>query len=88
MNDHLKLYDIYRAHLTNIALAQSAAPGMIIAMRILRFPEISILSGAFFSFSADKEQRMVREWWKQQGLERYAHLFRLLRKETFQLEFV
>ncbi len=70
-----------------MGLAQSAKPGVILALRVLRLPEFSMGSGVFFPFAAGKEQRLMREWRKKQGLERYAHLFRLSRKEEIQTAF-
>jgi hypothetical protein len=37
-----------------------------------------------FPLATDKEQRLLREWGKKQGLKQYAHFFRLSRKDTFQ----
>jgi hypothetical protein len=76
------------ATLTNFALAETAQPGMIIALRLLRLPDFTMGSGVFLPFVAVKEKRIVREWWKQQGLERYAHFFRLSRKEPIHADFV
>jgi hypothetical protein len=73
--------------LTNIGLAQTAKPGFILALRVLCLPELSMASGVFSPFAAGKEQRLVREWRKKQGLERYAHFFRLSRKEGIQTVF-
>ena len=44
-------------------------------------------SGVLFPFAAGKEQRLVREWRNKQGLERYAHFFKLSRKEGIQIVF-
>ena len=74
--------------ITNVALSQSARTGMVIALRILRLPALSIASGVFFAFESVRAQRIVREWWKLQGLERYAHIFRLSLKEPIQTAFV
>jgi hypothetical protein len=74
--------------ITNVALSESARTGMVIASRILRLPALSIASGVFFAFESAREQRVVREWWKFQGLERYAHIFRLSLKEPIQTAFV
>jgi hypothetical protein len=73
--------------LLNIALAKTAKPGFILALRALRLPEFSMASGVLFPFAADKEQRLMREWRKKQGLERYVHMFRLSRKEGIQTAF-
>lgn len=73
--------------LINIGLAKTATPGFILALRVLRLPELSMASGVFFPFAAGKEHRLVREWRKKQGLERYAHFFKLSRKEGIQTVF-
>lgn len=79
--------EVTDATLINVGLAQSAKPGVTLALRVLRLPEFSMASGVFFPFAAGKEQRLMREWRKKQGLERYAHLFRLSRKEGIQTAF-
>lgn len=73
--------------LINIGLAKTAKPGFILALRVLRLPELSMASGVFFPFAAGKEHQLVREWRKKQGLERYAHFFKLSRKEGIQTVF-
>jgi hypothetical protein len=62
--------------------------GQVLAMRLLRLPDITIATGVFFPFEAGRAQRVVREWRKQPGLERYANLFRLSRKEPITAVFV
>ncbi len=79
--------EVTDATLINVGLSQTAKPGLILALRALRLPEFSMASGVFFPFAAGKEQRLMREWRKKQGLERYAHLFRLSRKEGVQTVF-
>ena len=69
------------ATLTNVALSKTGHAGLIIACRVLRLPELSTTSGVIFPFKPVREQRIVREWQKQQGLQRYAHIFRLSRNE-------
>jgi hypothetical protein len=44
-------------------------------------------SGVLFPFAPGKEQRLVRAWRKKQGFERYAHFFKLSRKEGIQTVF-
>jgi len=73
--------------LINVGLAKTAKPGFILALRVLRLPEFSMASGVLFPFAPGKERRLVHEWRKKQGLERYAHLFRLSRKERIQTVF-
>ena len=73
--------------LINVGLAKTAKPGAILALRVLRLPEFSMASGVLFPFAAGKEQRLVREWRNKQGLERYAHFFKLSRKEGIQIVF-
>ena len=73
--------------LLNVGLAKTAKPGFILALRVLHLPEFSMASGVLFPFAAGKEPRLVHEWRKQQGLERYAHFFRLSRKEGIQTVF-
>lgn len=67
--------------MVNINLAKTAKAKAILALRILDLPEFSICSGVMFPFQPGKEQRLIREWWKKQGLERYAHFFKLSKKE-------
>lgn len=73
--------------LINVGLAKTAKPGAILALRVLRLPEFSMASGVLFPFAAGKEQRLVREWRKKQGFERYAYFFKLSRKEGIQIVF-
>lgn len=73
--------------LINVGLAKTAKPGAILALRVLRLPEFSMASGVLFPFAVGQEQRLVREWRKKQGFERYAHFFKLSRKEGIQIAF-
>lgn len=73
--------------LINVGLAKTAKPGPILALRVLRLPEFSMASGVLFPFAAGQEPRLVREWRKKQGFERYAHFFKLSRKESIQIAF-
>jgi hypothetical protein len=41
-------------------------------------------TGVIFPFAASKEQRLMRSWWKKEGLERCTYFFRISRKEMFQ----
>jgi len=70
--------------LLNVGLAEPVKPGFIIAFRVLFLPEFSMARGVIFLFASGKEQRLMRSWWKKEGLERYSHFFRMSRKETFQ----
>jgi hypothetical protein len=62
--------------LTNVALAASGCPGQVLAMRLLRLPDITIATGVFFPFEAGRAQRVVREWRKQPGLDEHEHVGR------------
>jgi hypothetical protein len=59
--------------------------GLIVAMRILTLPDFSICSSVFFPFVPGKELRLQREWQKKTGIDRYAHLFKLSRKESIRM---
>jgi hypothetical protein len=54
-------------------------------MRILTLPDFSICSSVFFPFVPGKELRLQREWQKKTGIDRYAHLFKLSRKESIRM---
>ncbi len=74
--------------LVNVFMAETATPGLIIAAHILTLPEFSIYTGICFVFVAEHEKRVVREWWKKSGLDRFANMYRLSKKEAIKTEFL
>jgi hypothetical protein len=50
--------------LLNVGFAETTKPGFIIALRVLFLPEFLMARGVIFPFATDKEQRLLREWWK------------------------
>lgn len=68
--------------LNNLALSETATPGLILATRVLPLPGLNISTGAYFPFEPEKEKRLVRDWWSKQGLERFALFIKLYRRSS------
>lgn len=68
--------------LVNVALSETATPGLVLATRILPLPEMSISTGAYFPFEHAKEKRLIHDWWSKQGLDRYALFHKLYRRSS------
>lgn len=73
--------------LINRYFAYTAKTGLILATHIVQLPDFSVSTGALFLFPPKQEKRVVGEWWKKQGIDRYAHVFKLSRKIGIRVEY-
>jgi len=74
--------------LSNLALSETASPGIVLATRILSLPDLNMSTGAGLPFDASQEKRLVREWWSKQGLERIALFLKRHRRSGILIEHV